>query len=140
MENRVLADRRKQPTPLLSRYTFFGRRRTVRRKSDQLKGYYIERYSAGILPFVVLLVGLNVLDALFTMMILETSGEELNPVVQSVIMLLGDKFWIWKFMVVSTSAVLLCLHSHFRMVKAALAGVCILYAGVLVYEMALLSY
>jgi hypothetical protein len=140
MENRVLADRRKQPTPLLSRYTFFGRRRTVRRKSDQLKGYYIERYSAGILPFVVLLVGLNVLDALFTMMILETNGEELNPVVQSVIMLLGDKFWIWKFMVVSTSAVVLCLHSHFRMVKAALAGVCILYAGVLVYEMALLSY
>ena len=41
---RALGDRRKNPTPLLSRYTFFGRRRRFRRKEDQEKGAYLDRY------------------------------------------------------------------------------------------------
>jgi adenylate cyclase len=43
-DRRTLGDRRKKPTPFLSRYTFFGRRRTLRRKIDQEKGGYLDRY------------------------------------------------------------------------------------------------
>jgi adenylate cyclase len=44
-ERRILIDRRKKPTPALSRYTFFlGRRRIFRRKADQVKGGYLDHY------------------------------------------------------------------------------------------------
>jgi adenylate cyclase len=41
---RILKDRRKKPTPVFSRHTFFGRRRTFRRKVDQETGGYLDYY------------------------------------------------------------------------------------------------
>jgi len=133
-----IKDRRKQPTPGLSRYTLFGRRRTSRRKSDQLKGGYIDRYSSTLFFFLITIVGLNVLDALFTMMILDLKGWEANPVVQSVINLYGTKFWVWKFFIVSLSLALLCLHSRFRWVKEIIVVISCLYIMVVAYQVFLL--
>jgi hypothetical protein len=133
-----IKDRRKQPTPGLSRYTLFGRRRTSRRKSDQLKGGYIDRYSSTLFFFLITIVGLNVLDALFTMMILDLKGWEANPVVQSVINLYGTKFWVWKFFIVSISLALLCLHSRFRWVKEIIVVISCLYIMVVAYQVFLL--
>ncbi len=82
-DKRILNDRRKKPTPALSWYTFFGRRRGFRRKSDQEKGGYVDRYSSKLFFFLILIIGLNILDVLFTMMILDHKGWELNPFVQS---------------------------------------------------------
>jgi len=137
-DKRVEKDRRRQPTPGLSRYTFFGRRRTPRRKSDQLKGGYIDRYSSTLFFFLITIVGLNVLDALFTMMILDLKGWEANPVVNSVITLYGTKFWIWKFFIVSVSLALLCLHSRFRLVREIIVAISCLYFIVVAYQIFLL--
>ncbi len=140
LDNRVLTDRRKRPTQVLSRYAFYGRRQTIPRKPDSLEGYYSDRYGSDTLILVVLLVGLNVLDALFTIMILETCGEELNPIVGAVMAVHGHNFWIWKFLIVSISSIFLCLHSKFRMVKTVLMGLCAIYTGVVVYQIGLLVY
>jgi adenylate cyclase len=43
-DRRVLKERRKKPTPVFSRYIFFGRRRIFRRKADQEKGGYLDYY------------------------------------------------------------------------------------------------
>jgi sensor histidine kinase regulating citrate/malate metabolism len=44
-DRHILIDRRKKPTPTLSRYIFFlGRRRIFRRKADQEKGGYLDHY------------------------------------------------------------------------------------------------
>ena len=137
-DKRIEKDRRRQPTPGLSRYTFFGRRRTSRRKPDQLKGGYIDRYSSTLFFFLITIVGLNVLDALFTMMILDLKGWEANPVVRSVIDLYGTKFWVWKFSIVSISMALLCLHSKFRLVREIIVAISCLYFIVVVYQIFLL--
>jgi hypothetical protein len=139
-DKRTLNDRRKQPTPGLSRYTFFGRRRTLRRRSDQQRGGYVDRYSSSLFFFLVAIVGLNVLDALFTMMILDLKGWEANPAVRSVIDLYGTKFWIWKFSIVSVSLALLCLHSRFRLVKEIIIAVGCLYVIVVAYQVFLLLH
>ena len=139
-ERRNPTDRRRQPTPGLSRYTFFGRRKTIRRKEDREKGGYVDRYSAALFFLLVLILGLNVLDALFTLMILDTKGREGNPVVWSVISLYGNQFWIWKFGIVSTCVVLLCLHSKFRRVKEAIIGISAIYSAVVLYQVWLLLY
>ena len=139
-EKRALKDRRKKPTPGLSRYTFFGRRRVIRRTPEQKKGGYVDRYSHVLFFFLVLVLGLNILDSIFTMMILDMKGWELNPIVQSVINIHGDKFWIWKFGIVSVSLILLCLHSRFKWVKGTLIAVTAIYLLVVLYQLAILLH
>jgi len=137
-DKRVLNDRRKKPTPALSWYTFFGRRRGFRRKSDQLKGGYVDRYSSKLFLFLVLILGLNILDVLFTVMIIDQIGWEFNPIVRSVMELHGDRFWIWKFAVVSFSLSLLCLHSKFRPVKQIIVGLSLIYLFIILYQLFIL--
>lgn len=137
---RILIDRRKQPTPALSRYTLWGRRRTFRRKADQERGGYVDCYSPVLLFLLLLAVGLNILDTLFTMMILDAGGWEVNPIVGSVIAICGDKFWVWKFAVVSASLILLCAHSKFRFVKAAILSTTVIYIGIVLHQLALIIY
>ncbi len=136
-EKRVLGDRRKRPTPGLSRFIFRGRRKTFRRKEDQEKRGYVDRYHPGLLILLTLIVGLTVLDALFTMMILDDGGWEVNPLVRSVIQLYGDRFWIWKFAIVSISLILLCIHIKFRLVMPVILGVAIINLIVMIYEILL---
>ena len=133
-DRRVFKDRRKQPTPGLSRFTLWGRRRTFRREEDGKRGGYVDRYGSGLLFLLVLVVGLNVLDVLFTMMILDNGGYEINPVVRSVIQVYGDGFWIWKFAIVSVPLILLCLHSKFRMVLTIIFGFSVFITMVVIYQ------
>ena len=94
-DKRIRKDRRGQATPGLSRYVFFGKRKGLRRQIDQEKGGYVDRYSSGLFIILVSIIGLNVLDAFFTMIILEEKRSwEINPIVQSVMDLCGEKFWV----------------------------------------------
>jgi hypothetical protein len=139
MERRAFRDRRKEPTPPLSQYSFLGRRSTFRRKTDQRRGGYVDRYSSALLTILVLLLGLNILDSLFTMMILEDQeGWEANPVVRAVMDLHGDYFWVWKFTMVSFCIVLLCLHSKFRLMKGVIIALSSIYLAIVVYQLSLL--
>jgi len=139
-ENRIFKDRRKRPTQGLSLYTFFGRRRSIRRKPDQDKGGYVDRYSPTLFFFLILIVGLNILDAFFTMLILDFRGWEVNPVVRSVIDIHGNQFWVWKFAIVSACLVLLCLHSRFKRVKGIIVAISSIYLTVVLYQIFLLVY
>jgi len=139
-DNRIIKDRRKRPTPALSRYTFLGRRKTIRRKSDQQRGGYIDRYSSTLFFFLISILGLNVLDALLTLMILDLKGWEANPVVNSVISLYGTKFWVWKFSIVSISLAILCLHSRFKLVREIVIAIGCLYVIVVAYQIYLILH
>jgi len=139
-ETRTLEDRRKQPTPAISRFTLWGRRKTFRRKEDQERRGYVDRYDFGLLILMILAVGLNILDAFFTMMVLDDGGWEINPVVGSVIQLFGDRFWVWKFGIVSFSLTLLCLHSKFRLVIPIMLGIAAIIGTVILYQIFLYIY
>ena len=135
---RTFKDRRARPTPALSWFTFWGRRKSFRRETDRQKGGYTDRYSSGVFAFLVLILALNVLDILFTLTILDSGGCEVNFVVGSTIALWGDRFWIWKFALSSTCVVLLCLHSNFRLVGKALLVIAIIYVLLAAYQYFLL--
>ncbi len=139
-DQRAAVDRRRRPTPLLSRHTFLGRRKSLRRKSDREKGGYVDRYSSALLALLILIVGLNILDSLFTMAILDRKGWEVNPIVESVIQLHGDGFWIWKFGLVSFCLVLLCLHSKFKQIKNVIIFLSSIYLCVVLYQLFLLIH
>ncbi|OGP69185.1 MAG: hypothetical protein A2169_04760 [Deltaproteobacteria bacterium RBG_13_47_9] len=137
-DKRLGKDRREQPTPAISRYTLFGRRKDFRRKAERQKGGYVDQYSSVLFFFLVLILVLNILDAFLTLMILDLKGWEANPVVRSVIDLYGTKFWIWKFSIVSFCIALLCLHSRFKLVKEVIIGISFIYFAVVIYQIFLL--
>jgi hypothetical protein len=112
----------------------------MRRKHDQVKGGYVDSYSSALFAILVLLVGLNVLDSFFTMMILDGRGLEANPVVNSVMQLHGDGFWIWKFGLVSFCLILLCLHSQFRLVRGVIIVLSSIYLLTVMYQLFLLIH
>ena len=138
-DRRILKDRRKQPTPGLSRYTLFGRRRRFRRKSDRERGGYIDCYNAGLFIILILIASLNILDSFFTMIVLTDGGWEVNPIVRSVIESCGDGFWVWKFFLVSFSLILLGLHSNFGHVRTAINALCFIYIAVVLYQIFLIT-
>ena len=139
-DRRILKDRRRHPTHGLSRFILRGRRSGFRRKEDQGTGGYVDRYGPELLFLLVLILGLNVLDAFLTMMILENGGLEVNPVVRAVIQLYGDRFWVWKFFTVSVPLILLCLHSKFRLVMPVLLGIGAIYITVILFQVLLIVY
>jgi hypothetical protein len=130
----ILRERRRRPTPGLSRYTFFGRRKRFSRESDHQKGGYIDHYSSKLFIALVAILGLNVLDVILTMVILGHSGFELNPVVRSAIEVYGDRFWVWKYGIVSACLLLLCLHIKFKGVRTIIILICSIYIAVVLYQ------
>ena len=97
----------------------------------------MDRYSPLLLPPLVLILGLNVLDILFTLTILDAGGTEVNPVVGSAIELWGDGFWVWKFILSSVCVILLCLHSRHRLVKEVIFGITTMYVTLVLYQLSL---
>ncbi len=124
----------------MSRYTFFGRREGFRRKADQQKGGYVDRYSLSLFAILVTFLVLNISDAILTMVVLDYEGNELNPIVGSAIEAFGAKFWIWKFCIVSVSLVLLCIHSKFKRVETVIMTAGSIYFLVVIYQVLLITY
>jgi hypothetical protein len=137
-DRRKTQDRRQKPTSGLSRHTVTGQRMHFRRKRDQLKGGYVDRYSPKLFILLLLIVVLNILDAIFTSIILDGGGWEMNPIARAAIETYGDKFWVWKFMIVSIAVVTLCLLSKVKGVKYLVAATACLYAGIVIYEIYLI--
>lgn len=137
--NKAILDRRKTPTPILSRYTIVGRRSRLRRKENQEKGGYIDRYGNGLFIWVLLLFVLNIFDAAFTLIILDRGGHEVNPLIHWLIETCGDHFISWKFAILSGSIIILCLHSKYRIVKPVFYFITVIYSVVVIYQMILIS-
>jgi hypothetical protein len=96
-------------------------------------------YGIGLVSLVVLVAGLNILDVIFTQIILSTGGTECNPVVRAAIDVYGDRFWVWKVVGVSSLLVVICLYSRLRLFRAILAGTALLFVSVISYQLLLLA-
>jgi hypothetical protein len=108
-------------------------------KKLQPKQGFMTRYSSVIFFFLVFTLGLNFLDSLFTMMIIDLKGREVNPMVQSIMVLYGSNFWIWKFGIVSLSLILLCILSDLKIVKGIIVTLSSIYFTVVLYQFFLLT-
>ncbi len=138
MDRRISKDRRRRLAAALSWFTFSGRPRPIQRDEDHRTSLSADRHGSVVFFFLVLILGLNILDSLFTMMILDLRGREANPIVRTAIDLYGSNFWIWKFSIVSLCAILLCMHSKRPVVKGVIIALCCVYITVVHYQIFLL--
>jgi hypothetical protein len=131
---KIINDRQRQSALMFNEYPSKRQGRGFFGEMVYFEWRTMDHYSPRLLFFLVLIIGLNYLDSCFTLMILEKGGKELNPIVESAISLWGEKFWIWKFALVSVSSVILCLFSRYRRVKIAIVLVSLIYLVLVSYQ------
>ena len=133
-----VADRRRQPTPRFSRYTFFGGRRRTVRRAEEREGSYVDRYRF----MVVLLVGwvalMNVGDSFFTLLHLQSGGIELNPVAAALHPSGRLGFVHSKSLMIAGARVVLVLHKNFWMARLGLWVSALGYTALNLYHVSLL--
>jgi hypothetical protein len=126
--NRVLADRRRQPTPMISRYTFRGRRKVIRRDEDKKRNIYVDRYGWPLLFLLAVILFLGTADAFLTLYHVRVNdAQEMNPVMDFFLGKSPHAFFHVKFGLTVLCLLVLCFHKNLPMVKYILASVLILY-------------
>ena len=112
-------DRRTRPTPMLSRYLFVGRRR--RPVEGDLA--YVDRPSPWVIAAFVAVLVLSVVDAFFTLRVIERGGveREANPVMRQALHLGPTAFVVLKTAVTFLGAGFLALHQSWRLGRLCLA-------------------
>ena len=114
-------DRRRRPTPMVSRYTFFGGRRTEGRRSGEKENIYVDVYNPQLVALLLLFFSLTVIDSVSTLIYLGKGGRELNPVAQWMIDQGGTFFVMAKGVVSGLCLLFVMLHKNFSAARVALA-------------------
>lgn len=140
IERRNLLDRRKGPTPFISRYTFFGgRRKTIRRCSDRGKYNFVDMYSPHLLLMLLLLLILNISDGFLTLILIkENIAEELNPIMSFYLELGNIPFFTAKFFFTILPLFTFCLCKNFSITKVSIITAITIYISIIIYELNLI--
>ena len=126
-------DRRRCATSPFSRFALMGRRSGARR-SGEGRNTYVDRYSGRTMGLLVLIAGLCVLDALFTLLYLQQGGAELNPLMDAAIRAGTVPFIVIKCGLTFAGITFLCLHKNFRFVRTLMLSVLIIYVALIGYH------
>jgi Domain of unknown function (DUF5658) len=140
--NRTLADRRRQPTPLISKYTCLGGQRCdIRRKEDKARYFFVDVYSPGLFMALLFLLMLTVADSYFTLILMkEHVAVEANPIMRFYLKSSSTSFVAMKFLISSLSILIFCLCKNCRITKIAITVAIMVYLTVTLYEVNILFY
>jgi hypothetical protein len=128
-------DRRRRPTPMLSRYTLFGGRRAGDRRDAGDTSQYVDRYPLPVACAIVAIAALCALDAVFTLLHLQRGGGEANPIMDALIHRAGSSsFLVLKCIVTNAGLLVLCLHKNFQYVKLVIAILLAIYVALFGYH------
>ena len=130
-------DRRKQPTPRFSRYTFFGGRRSVIRRPEELEGSYVDRYHVVVALVLGWVALMNIGDSFFTLWHLQSGGVELNPVAEALLRTGRLGFVFWKSLLIAVAMLVLVLHKNFWLARVGMWVAAAGYTALNVYHLSL---
>jgi len=135
-QNRFYSDRRKTPTPIFNRFSLWGgRRRLVRRSEDKKKHLFVDLYSARLLIAVVLILCLSSLDAFLTLELIERGKVvEANPIMAYFLNIGIMPFTGIKFLITATALIVLCVFKNVRVTRISLPLAIKIYMAVIAYE------
>jgi hypothetical protein len=126
---RRMPDRRIRPTPILSRYTFKGRRTKVRRQEDKTRHIYVDQYSLRFFILLLAILLLGIADAFLTLYhVYENNAEELNPIMNFFLGVSPKVFFNVKYVLTALCLTVLCLHKNLPIVRYLLGVVFLIYS------------
>jgi len=135
--SRVSSDRRRCPTPVISKYTFSGgKRKKARREEDKKKCIFVDLYSTRLLIAVSFLLSLSCIDAYLTLALIEKgSVVELNPLMAFFLNFGVFQFSAIKFIITALSLIVLCLFKNVNITRIAVPVAMKIYLIVIMYEL-----
>lgn len=131
-------DRRRRPTPALSRYTFLGGRRRGPRRTADPQSIYVDRLGWGLASVLIMTFGFHILDALFTLAHIARGGAELNPFMDFFLKQSPGAFLVAKLSIAGLGLLFLGFHGRFPLVRKGVAALFLLYGGVVCYHFILI--
>lgn len=119
------------------------RRFAGRRKTDR-KFAVLDRFDAGLFTMAMTLLCLSIMDSMFTLTLIAHGGEEVNPFMNAMLQINVWTFMGVKMALTAIPAVVLVATSNLKVfgiirARSALGAAVGMYAGLIVYELALLS-
>jgi len=143
-EPRQLLDRRGLCPKSLPHILHTGKREKARRQKEIGQGFYTDRYEKWVGISVIAITLMSVLDAIFTLNILDQGGIELNPFMSALLAINTQAFFIGKLTITVSCLFFSLIHTNFRVlrimpVKTILVSISIFYAFLLGYELCLLA-
>jgi hypothetical protein len=133
-------DRRRQPTPMFSRYTLLGGKRRGGRRRGESLNQFVDRHGKALLLVTLLVAAFNLLDGYFTLFYLGEGASEANPVAD---FLLRQGHWIFilaKSLGIGLCLAFLCLAKNFRLARAGMALVFLMYFLLSGYHISLMLH
>ena len=143
-EQRELTDRRRPRYKSLLHFIHKGRRVNARRQIEAEQGYYTDRYEKWVGFSVIVITLMSMLDAFFTVNILDRGGIEVNPFMSALLAINTQAFFIGKFVVTVVCLLFALVHINFHVLrilpmKYMLVCISISYSFLIVYELFLLT-
>lgn len=127
---RQSVDRRRRPTPPISRYTFFKGRRRARRRAEDPPNYYVDRLGGEVWLVLLSIFLFQILDANLTLAHLRRGGEELNPLMRELIVRDQGLFVLVKLGISAVGLGFLGIHKNYPFVRSGLLVLFVLFLGV----------
>jgi len=135
-DSRNHLDRRKRPTPIISKFTVSGgRRKLVRRDYDKKTHLFVDLYSTRLFIAVLGLLLLSGFDAYMTLtLIYQGSVYEANPLMAYFLNYGIFHFTIAKLVITIASICVLCLFKNVRLTRIGLPVALKIYVLIVAYE------
>lgn len=130
-DRRTFKDRRQEPTKPFSRYVFSGRRQSIRRWTDRKTHLYVDRYGHGLFVTLLLFVLLSVLDAYFTIFLVERGAQEINPLMNFLIDHGYMSFFVVKYVLTALAVFVFCICKNHFLTRVGIVSTLFLYFLVL---------
>jgi hypothetical protein len=112
-DRRSGADRRSKKLSSFSKYWLMGRRAGIRRKEDRQKPWKLDQYSPKTFATILSIVGLSVLDAMFTLELVDRGAGEVNPIMAYYLGRGPFVFFCTKYLLTFASVLVILLSQSF---------------------------
>ena len=132
-------DRRQQPTPRLSRFSFFGGQRRGARRVDEHEGSFVDLYSKRLWILILWVALMNLGDSYFTLVHLQAGGVEINPVADALLRTGRIGFVLSKSLLIGIALLVLCLHKNHPMARLGLVASAGIYTLLVGYHLSLFT-
>jgi len=115
-----------------------------RRRDEKAMPFYTDHYDAKVSLLFILILALCVADAGLTLRILARGGTELNPLMDRLLDISPQVFFIGKYALTSAGLLFALLHINFKVLKLfpmrqVLCGLLGFYLFLVGYELVILS-
>ena len=134
--SRNQSDRRKTPTPVISKFTISGgQRKTIRRDYDKGTHLFVDLYSTRLFIAVLVLLLLSCFDAYMTLTLIDRGTVyEANPFMAYFLDHGIFHFTAVKLIITIASICILCLFKNVRLTRIGLPLAINIYILIVVYE------